>query len=368
MVKRDYYEVLEITRTSSGEEIKKSYRRLAIQYHPDRNPGDKASEDKFKEINEAYQILSDDKKRQLYDQFGHAGLGGAGGGGFDQGFNGSFSDIFDNIFGDIFGGGGAGGQSAGVDLRYNLEITFEEAAFGVDKKISFEKETACDTCAGSGAKPGTKPKPCKTCRGTGQVRFNQGFFTLTRTCSSCYGRGAIIEDRCGDCGGNGRRKKAVSVAVKVPAGISDEQRLRLRGEGEIGEPGGRPGDLYVIVRVKEHPLFRREEEHVILDLPITFVQASLGDAVEIPTLGGRQTVDIPAGIQPGELIRLRGKGIKRLNGSGHGDQILRVLVETPTRLTARQRELLKDFAKETERGAQPTIDRFLHKFKEMFKA
>lgn len=367
MAKRDYYEVLEVTRQSSDEEIKKSYRRLAIQFHPDRNPGDKSAEDKFKEINEAYQILSDARKRQAYDQFGHAGLGGAGG--FEQGFNGSFSDIFDNIFGDIFGGGaGGGGASAGVDLRYNLEITFEEAAFGVDKKISFEKETSCDTCTGTGAKPGTKPKPCKTCRGTGQVRFNQGFFTLTRTCSSCYGRGAIIEDRCSDCGGSGRRKKPVQVAVKIPAGIDSDQRLRLRGEGEIGEPGGRAGDLYVIVRVKEHPLFRREDEHVILDLPITFVQASLGAELEVPTLGGKMSIEIPAGIQPGELIRLRGKGIKRLNGSGHGDQILRVLVETPTKLSAKQRELLKEFAEESERGSQPTIDRFLQKFKEMFKA
>jgi molecular chaperone DnaJ len=366
MTKRDYYEVLEVTKTANGDELKKSYRRLAIQYHPDRNPGDKTAEEKFKEINEAYQILSDDRKRQAYDQFGHAGLGGAGG--FDAGFgSGSFSDIFDNIFGDIFGGGGGGGGQSGVDLRYNLEITFEEAASGVEKKISFEKESACDTCTGTGAKPGTKPKPCKTCRGTGQVRFNQGFFTLTRTCSSCYGRGAIIEDRCADCAGSGRKKRPVTVNVKIPAGIDSDQRLRLRGEGEVGEAGGRAGDLYVIVRVKDHPLFRREDEHIILDLPITFVQAALGAELEVPSLEGKLPLEIPAGIQSGELIRLRGKGMKRLNGSGSGDQIVRVLVETPTRLNAKQKDLLKQFADVAERGSHPTLDRFLQKFKEMFK-
>lgn len=367
MTKRDYYEILQVARTASGEELKKAYRRLAVQHHPDRNPGDKKAEELFKEINEAYSILSDANKRSAYDRFGHAGLGGAGGfGGFEQGFGGaSFSDIFDNIFGDIFGQQ-AGGPAGGVDLRYHLEISFEEAALGTEKKITFEKEISCDTCQGSGAKAGTSPKQCKTCRGSGQVRFNQGFFTLSRTCSACMGRGSVIEDKCATCRGRGKSKKPHSVMVKVPAGIDNDQRLRLRGEGEIAEPGGRAGDLYVLVRIKEHPLFRREDEHVILDLPISFVQAALGAEVEVPTLGGPATLKVPAGTQSGDLKRMKGKGIARLNGSGFGDQIIRILVETPTKLTSRQKELLAEFEKEAGRDCQPSIASFLQKFKELF--
>lgn len=371
MGKRDYYEILGVAKGASDDELKKAYRRLAVQHHPDRNPGDKAAEDKFKEINEAYQVLSDPQKRQAYDQFGHAGLGGMGGfggGGFGEGF-GSFSDIFDNIFGDIFGGGGPGGgrASGGIDLRYNLEITFEEAAFGVEKKIAFEKEANCETCRGSGAKAGTTPKPCKTCRGTGQVRFNQGFFVMTRTCSACMGRGQTIDEKCADCRGRGRVKRPTTVNVRVPAGIDSGQRLRLRGEGEIGEPGGQPGDLYVHVGVREHPLFQRENEHVILDMPITFVQAALGADVEVPTLGGTSSLRIPAGTQHGAVMRLKGKGIKRLNGAGNGDQLIRILVETPTQLSAKQKELLQAFDQEGSRESHPGIANFLSKFKEIFK-
>lgn len=364
-MKEDYYEVLGVVRGCSEEELKKAYRKMAVQFHPDRNPGDKGAEDRFKKVNEAYQILSDPKTRSVYDQFGHAGLGGmGGGGGFEQGF-GSFSDIFDNIFGDIFGGGQA---STGIDLRYNLELTFEEAAFGVEKKINFEKESSCETCSGSGAKPGSQPKACKTCRGTGQMRFNQGFFTLSRTCSSCSGRGVVIEEKCGSCRGRGKSRKPHSIVVKVPAGVDTDQRIRLRGEGETAEAGGTAGDLYVVIRVKEHSLFRREAEHVILELPITFVQASLGTELEVPTLQGAAGLKIPAGTQSGTILRLKSKGIKRLNGSGSGDQIIQVLVETPSHLTSRQKEILKEFEKESNENVHPGISTFVKKFKELFGA
>lgn len=365
MAKRDYYEVLGVSKAASDDDLKKAFRKLAIQYHPDKNPGDRKAEEAFKEVNEAYQILSDPKKRGLYDQFGHAGMGA--GGGFDpSGFaGGSFSDIFDNIFGDIFGGGGR--QSGGVDLRYNLEITFEEAAQGVEKKITFEKEFACETCLGSGAKVGTRPQACKHCRGTGQVRFNQGFFTLARTCPQCSGRGAVIEHKCNDCKGMGTIKKPHSVNVTIPAGIDSDQRIRLRGQGELGELGGTPGDLYVLVRVQEHSLFKREGEHVILEMPITFTQAALGSEIEVPSLTGPIKIDIKQGTQSGETLRLKGKGIKRLNGSGHGDQFVRVTVEVPKHLTSKQKELLRQFEKEEKPDAHPGVTNFLKKFKELLR-
>lgn len=362
-MKRDYYEVLGLARSATDEEIKKAYRKLAIQYHPDRNPGDKTSEDAFKEVNEAYQILSEPAKRSAYDQFGHAGLGM--GGGFEGGFSGSFTDIFDNIFGDIFGNAAAGG--GGVDLRYNLELTFEEAAFGIEKQISFEKEASCTNCQGSGAKPGTKPTPCRGCRGTGQVRFNQGFFTLTRTCAQCSGRGFLIEERCQECRGRGRVRKPHSVSVKIPPGVDSNQRLRLRNEGEASEPQGRPGDLYVILKVLEHSLFKREEEHVLLDLPITFVQAALGAEIEVPTLLGKTSLKVSAGTQSGEVVRLKGKGIKRLNGSGFGDELVRIVVETPMHLTSKQKDLLRSFDAESSKDSHPAMARFLQKFREIFK-
>lgn len=362
-MKEDYYEILGVARGCTDDDLKKAYRRLAVQFHPDRNPGDKQAEETFKKLNEAYQVLSDPKKRAAYDQFGHAGLGGMGAGGFEGGF-GSFSDIFDNIFGDIFGGGAGGGS--GVDLRYNLEITFEEAAFGVEKQINFEKESQCEVCAGSGAKAGSQPKACKVCRGTGQMRFNQGFFTLSRTCSNCQGRGAIVEDKCTGCRGRGRIRKPHTLTVKIPAGVDSDQRIRLRGEGEVSEGGGQAGDLYVVLRVKDHPLFRREGEHVILEFPITFVQASLGQEMEVPTLQGAASLKIPAGTQSGTILRMKGKGIRRLNGSGVGDQIIQVIVETPTHLNSRQRELLKEFEQESGESAHPGISTFVKKFKELF--
>ena len=248
-----------------------------------------------------------------------------------------------------------------------LELTFEEAAFGVEKKINFDKEASCDTCGATGARPGSKPKACRTCRGTGQVRFNQGFFTLTRTCSSCAGRGSIIEEKCEACRGRGRIKRPHTVSVKVPPGIDNDQRLRLRNEGEIAEPGGRPGDLYVLIKVKEHPIFRRDGEHVILDYPISFTQAALGIEIDVPTIGGPTHLKINPGTQPGEIRKLRGKGIARLNGSGFGDQIVRILVETPTDLSARQKELLMEFEKEGTRETHPGVASFLQKLKEIFK-
>lgn len=363
MTKRDYYEILGVSRTAAGDELKKAFRKLAIQYHPDRNPGNKGAEEQFKEINEAYSVLADPQKRSTYDRFGHAGLEQQGFGGFEQGF-GSFSDIFDNIFGDIFGN--RGGPSQGIDLKYHLEISFVEAAFGVEKDIAFEKESICNACSGTGAKPGSRPKTCPSCRGSGQTRLNQGFFTLTRTCGQCMGRGAIIGDFCSSCRGAGKTKGRHTVNVKIPAGIDSGQRLRLRGEGEIGEPGGRPGDLFVTVEVSEHPLFTRQNEHVILEMPITFVSAALGAEIEVPTLEGAAQLKIPAGTQSGTAFRLKGKGIKRLNGSGFGDEVVRVSVEIPTNLTNRQKELLQQFEREDNKNSHPGISSFLKKFKELF--
>lgn len=352
MSKPDYYTTLEVSRDASDDDLKKAYRKLAIAFHPDRNPGDRQAEEKFKEINEAYQVLSDPKKRQTYDQFGHAGL--AGGGGFSGDMRG-FSDIFDNIFGDIFGGGGRSARS-GVDLRYQLEIDFLEAAFGTEKAIEFEKDAPCTTCEGSGAKPGSKPKVCPTCRGTGQVHFNQGFFTLSRTCGSCGGRRTIIEHRCTKCKGTGSQKIESKVSVKIPAGIDSEQRLRLRGEGEIGERGGQPGDLYVSISVRPHSLFQREGEHVILELPVLFTDLALGVELSIPTIHGPTRISIPAGTPNGEVFRLRSKGIARLNGSGFGDQLVRVSVEIPKKLNATQKAALQDLSSRLPRSAHPAVE------------
>ncbi len=361
-VKRDYYEILGVEKSANDDDLKKAYRKLAVQHHPDKNPGDKASEDKFKEVNEAYQILSDPQKRSAYDRFGHAGVGGAG---FNPGYS-NFSDIFDNIFSDIFGGGTPASQ--GIDLRYNLEITFEEAAFGATTSISFERESACGTCAGSGAKAGTKPVPCRTCRGTGRSDSCQGFNYADRSCHSCLGRGLLVEQKCTDCRGRGRTKRPATLSVTIPAGIDDDQRLRIRGEGESADPGARAGDLYVHVHVKPHPLFQREGEHVILDFPVTFSQAALGGEIEIPTLAGKSSMKVSAGLQSGEVIRLKGKGIKRLNGSGSGDQLVRIFVETPKNLTSKQKQLLQQFEKEGTGETHPVLTNFLKKMKEILKS
>lgn len=346
MSKRDYYEVLDVSKNASEAEIKKAFKRLAMKCHPDRNP-DKAAEEQFKEAKEAYDVLTDAQKRAAYDQFGHAGvdpsagMGGAGYGGA------SFSDIFGDVFGDIFGGGGrtAGGQRVyrGADLRYNLELSLEEAVSGASVNIRIPTHVECEECGGSGAKKGTSPVTCSTCGGHGQVRMQQGFFSLQQTCPRCHGSGNIIETPCGKCHGHGRVEVQKTLSVKVPAGVDNGDRIRLSGEGEAGEHGGPSGDLYVHVIVRPHDIFQRDGNDLYCEVPISVVTASLGGELEIPTLDGRVNLKIPAESQSGKLFRLRGKGVKSVRGSQTGDLLCRVSVETPVNLTKRQKELLKEF-------------------------
>jgi molecular chaperone DnaJ len=347
MSKRDYYEVLGVNRDAGDDEIKKAYRKLAMKYHPDRNPDNKEAEEKFKEAKEAYEMLSDPQKKAAYDRYGHAGVDpsmGAGPGA--QGFEGGFADAFGDIFGDLFGGGGRGGRSnvyRGADLRYNLEITLEEAARGAEKTIRIPTVDECGTCNGSGAKPGTHPKPCPTCQGHGQVRVQQGFFSIQQTCPKCHGSGKIIPDPCRDCGGAGRTKKQKTLEVKIPAGIDDGMRLRHAGHGEPGLNGGPPGDLYVEIHIRKHAVFERDHDDLHCEMPISITTAALGGEIEIPTLEGMARLKIPAETQSGKVFRLRGKGIKNVRSHVHGDLMCHVVVETPVNLTERQRELLREF-------------------------
>ncbi|MBL8463735.1 MAG: molecular chaperone DnaJ [Thauera sp.] len=347
MSKRDYYEVLGVNRDAGDDEIKKAYRKLAMKYHPDRNPDNKEAEEKFKEAKEAYEMLSDPQKKAAYDRYGHAGVDpsmGAGPGA--QGFEGGFADAFGDIFGDLFGGGGRGGRSnvyRGADLRYNLEITLEEAARGAEKTIRIPTVEECGTCHGSGAKPGTHPKPCPTCQGHGQVRVQQGFFSIQQTCPKCHGSGKIIPDPCRDCGGAGRTKKQKTLEVKIPAGIDDGMRLRHAGHGEPGLNGGPPGDLYVEIHIRKHAVFERDHDDLHCEMPISITTAALGGEIEIPTLEGMARLKIPAETQSGKVFRLRGKGIKNVRSHVHGDLMCHVVVETPVNLTERQRELLREF-------------------------
>jgi len=387
-MKKDYYELLEVGKTASSEDIKKSYRKLAVKYHPDKNPGDKKSEEKFKEISEAYEVLSDEKKRKMYDQFGHAGVGAGGpggpggpfGAGGFEGFGGaggaSMNDIFGDIFGDLFGAGGGrrGGQSAGrrtrgvpgADLKTDVDITFEEAARGCEKVITIPRSVGCETCKGSGAKPGTSPEVCKTCQGSGEQMFQQGFFAITRPCSSCGGVGQRITSPCTDCHGVGKIKKRSQIAVKIPAGIDTGQRLKLTNEGEAGERGGPAGDLYVVINILQHDLFTREEADVLCDVPITFTQAALGAEVEVPSLDGKVKVKIPEGTQSHKILRLKGKGMPYLGSPSRGDQLVRVIIETPTRLSKEQRELLEKFG---EKGgeAHPMHKKFFERMRNLFE-
>lgn len=369
MAKRDYYDVLGVHKNASDAEIKKAYRRLALQHHPDKNPGNKEAEEKFKELAEAYEMLSDPEKRARYDQFGHAGEGS---GGFRPeegfGFGGDVGDIFGDIFGDVFGGRGFRQRRAerGSDLRYNLDISFDEAAFGTEAHIKIPRTQECASCHGSGAKPGTSPTTCPTCNGTGQVRFQQGFFSVSRTCSQCRGEGRIIKERCQECGGEGRTKIYKTLSVRIPAGVETGSRLRLQSEGEAGSRGGPPGDLYVVVTVREHPIFTRNGEDVLCDVPVSFAQAALGAEIEVPTIEGKVKMKVPPGTQSGAHFRLKAKGIARLGGYGRGDEIVKVIVETPTRLNQRQKELMEEFATISGQDANPISKGFFEKVRDLF--
>jgi len=344
MAKRDYYEVLGVNRDAEEDALKKAYRRLAMKHHPDRNPDNPKAEESFKEAKEAYEMLSDGNKRAAYDQYGHAGvdpsMGAAGGAGM-----GGFANAFGDIFGEIFGGGGRGrnGVYRGADLRYNLEITLEEAARGTDTQIRSPTQAKCEVCEGSGAKPGTKAVACPTCEGQGQVRMQQGFFSIQQTCPRCHGTGRVVPTPCTNCDGAGYVNKQKTLSVKIPPGVDDGDRIRLSGEGEAGANGGPPGDLYVVMHIKPHAIFKREGTDLHCDMPVSIATAALGGEIEIPTLEGQAKIRIPAETQTGKAFRLRGKGIKQVRGTSFGDLMCHVYVETPVNLTARQRELLEEF-------------------------
>ena len=366
--KRDYYEVLGVQRTASGPELKSAFRKFAIQFHPDKNEGDKAAEEKFKEGSEAYEVLSDAEKRARYDRFGHQAPGGFGPSPFDQGFTGNINDIFGDIFGEIFGQRqrGRGGKQRGSDLRYNLEVSFTEAASGSEAKVRIPRHKQCATCHGSGCKPGTGPKTCPTCQGAGELRMTQGFFQISRSCGNCQGTGKVVTDPCATCRGAGKVESESVLTVKVPAGVDTGTRLKLTGEGEPGERGGPPGDLYVVVHVQEHPIFIREDTEVICEVPISFTQAALGSTIEVPTLDGKVKMKIPGGTQSGKVFRLRGKGIPHLNGYQRGDQHVRITVEVPEKLSRKQRDLLEQFAAISGEDSHPQSKGFFDKVKELF--
>ncbi|MBG3129446.1 MULTISPECIES: molecular chaperone DnaJ [Proteus] len=345
MAKRDFYEVLGLSKSADEKEIKRAYKRLAMKYHPDRNQGDKESESKFKEIKEAYEILSDAQKRAAYDQYGHAafeqgGFGGQGGGGFGGGAD--FGDIFGDVFGDIFGGGRRQQRAArGSDLQYNMDLTLEEAVRGITKEIRIPTLETCDKCHGSGAKEGTSAETCSTCHGAGQVHLRQGFFTVQQACPTCHGRGKVIKEPCSKCHGDGRVERAKTLSVKIPAGVDTGDRIRLSGEGEAGENGAPAGDLYVQVHVRQHHIFERDGNNLYCEVPINFAIAALGGEIEVPTLDGRVKLKIPAETQTGKMFRMKGKGVKSVRSSSIGDLMCRVVVETPVKLNEKQKELMQ---------------------------
>ena len=361
--KRDYYEVLGVPRDATAQDLKSAYRKIALKYHPDRNPGDHSAEEKFKEASEAYQVLSDPEKRARYDRFGHAQ-----GFNFEGGFSAaSINDIFGEIFGDIFGAGRArrGGRARGADLRYNLEVSFEEAAFGCEVQVKIPRPKKCEPCQGTGAKS-RQLRTCPTCGGAGELRFTQGFFAVSRTCNQCGGLGQVVGDPCSVCGGRGKLESESPVMVKVPPGVDTGTRIRYAGEGEPGEHGGPPGDLYVVMHVRERPLFVREESDVLCEIPISFAQAAMGSTIDVPTLDGKVKMKIPSGTQTGKVFRLKGKGIPRLHGGGRGDQHVKVVIETPTHLTSEQRALLERFAEISGEETHPQSKSFLEKVRELF--
>jgi molecular chaperone DnaJ len=366
-MKRDFYEVLGVSRTCDDDDLKRAYRKLALKYHPDKNP-DGEAEERFKEVNQAYQILSDPQRRAQYDRFGHAAFEQGGGpGGFD--FAGGFDDIIGDLFGDFFGTGrGRGGRSRarrGADLQYQLEISFVEACQGCEKTLSIPRLARCETCGGKGAKPGTTPQTCPQCNGSGQMRFQQGFFSIAKTCGKCNGHGQIVTNPCVTCDGAGARRVTYTVNVKIPAGVDAGSRLKLRGEGEVGDNGGPSGDLYVVLDVEEHTIFTREGTDLVCVVPVSIAQAALGTEIEVPTLDGSAKVKVPAGTQSGQMFRLRGRGVPDLGGYGKGDELVRIVVETPKKLTARQRELLEEFARIAGEDVHPMSKSFLDKVKSM---
>ena len=368
--KRDYYEVLGVARAATPQELKSAFRKLAIQFHPDKNPGDKASEEKFKEASEAYEVLCDAEKRARYDRFGHQAPGGFGPSPWEAGgfAGGNINDIFGDIFGEIFGQrrGARGAKMRGTDLRYNLEVGFAEAAFGSEAKVKIPRHKQCDACKGSGARSGTAARTCPTCNGSGELRMTQGFFQISRTCGHCQGEGKVITDPCATCRGAGKVETESVLSVRVPPGVDTGTRLKLSGEGEPGDKGGPPGDLYVVVHVQEHPIFIREDTEVICEVPISFTQAALGATIDVPTLDGKVKMKIPSGTQSGKVFRLRGKGIPHLNGQHRGDQHVRVTVEVPEKMNKRQRDLLEEFAKLSGEDSLPQQKGFWSKVREIF--
>jgi molecular chaperone DnaJ len=371
MSKRDYYEILGVSRTVTEVEMKAAFRKSAMQCHPDRHPGDKAAETRFKELNEAYQVLSDTQKRAAYDRFGHQAFeqgGGFGGGGMGEGFASSMADIFDDLFGDVVGrrgGGRSGGRERGSDLRYNLEITLEEAFAGKTEQLKVPTSVTCEPCAGSGAKPGSKPKTCPMCRGQGRVRAQQGFFAIERTCPTCHGRGEKIDDPCEACSGSGRVTRERTLSVNIPQGVEDGTRIRLAGEGEAGLRGGPSGDLYIFLSIKPHAMFHRDGADLYCRVPISMVQATLGGEFAIGTIDGVETkVKIPEGTQTGRQFKVRSKGMPVLRSRDFGDLYVQAVVETPQSLTRRQRELLAEFDKESSHKTQPESSGFFAKMKD----
>ena len=375
MAKRDFYEILGVAKNASEDDIKKAYRKLAMKYHPDRNPDNKEAEEKFKEVKEAYEMLTNPEKREAYDRYGHAGVDpNMGGGGFGAGAGG-FGDAFGDIFGDIFGGGrgGRGGGPQvyrGADLRYNLEITLEQAANGFDTTIRVPSWDKCDTCHGSGAKPGTQPVTCTTCHGHGQVRMQQGFFSIQQTCPKCHGSGKMIPEPCPSCSGAGRIKRNKTLEVKIPAGIDNGMRIRSTGNGEPGTNGGPSGDLYVEIHIKPHPVFQREGDDLHCEMPISFSKAALGGEIEVPTLTGKVSFTVPEGTQTGKTFRLKGKGIKGVRSGYAGDLFCHVVVETPVKLTDKQKDLLREFERMTNEGGakhSPQSKGWMDKVKDFFE-